>query len=180
MIYDVDIKQLSLMALFDLKGTQSALAEWCGEVLPAFPEQAMRMTFKDQRELMFVGPEHYLLRAPLDQPRGSEKNDGDATGVQFALYEDDALKAIARMDKADKHIAQVRFVAVEENSRGKGYGKLIMEATEKAAKERGDIEMVLQARDYAVDFYLQLNYQMVEKSHLLFGVLQHYKMNKTL
>ena len=67
MSYDVDIKQLSLMALFDLKGTQSALAEWCGEVLPAFPEQAMRMTFKDQRELMFVGPEHYLLRAPLDQ-----------------------------------------------------------------------------------------------------------------
>ncbi|MFK7783719.1 MAG: GNAT family N-acetyltransferase [Crocinitomicaceae bacterium] len=120
-----------------------------------------------------------ILRAPLDQPRGSEKNDGDASGVHFALYENDVLKAIARMDKADS-TTQVRFVAVEEKSRGKGYGKLIMEATEKAAKERGDIEMVLHARDYAVDFYLKLNYQMIEKSHLLFGVLQHYKMSKTL
>lgn len=121
-----------------------------------------------------------ILRAPLDQPRGSEKNDGDSTGVHFALYENTVLKAIARLDQADDSIAQVRFVAVEENVRGKGYGKAIMIATEEAAKDRGDTEMILQARDYAVDFYLKLNYQLIEKSHLLFGVLQHYKMNKPL
>ena len=121
-----------------------------------------------------------ILRAPLNQPRGSEKNDGDSTGIHFALYENDLVKAIARLDKADNHLAQVRFVAVEDNSQGKGFGRLIMEATEKAAKERGDTEMILQARDYAVDFYLKLNYEVVEKSHLLFGVLQHFKMKKAL
>jgi predicted GNAT family N-acyltransferase len=121
-----------------------------------------------------------ILRAPLDQPRGSEKNDGDATGVHFALYENDVLKAIARMDRADKYSAQVRFVAVEENSQGKGFGRLIMEATEHAAKERGDTKMILQARDYAVDFYLRLNYEVVEKSHVLFGVLQHFLMKKSI
>ena len=121
-----------------------------------------------------------ILRAPLDKPRGSEKNDEDLTGVHFALYENNILKAIARLDRADDSIAQVRFVAVEENVRGKGYGKAIMIATEKAAKDRGDVEMILQARDYAVDFYLKLDYELVEKSHLLFGILQHYKMNKPL
>jgi predicted GNAT family N-acyltransferase len=121
-----------------------------------------------------------ILRAPLDQPRGSEKNEGDSTGIHFALYEDDVLKAIARLDQAEINVAQVRFVAVEENSQGKGYGKTIMIATEEAAKDRGDELMVLHARDYAVDFYLKLEYQLAEKSHLLFGVLQHFFMRKEL
>ena len=28
-----------------------------------------------------------VLRQPLNQPRGSEKNDGDEDGIHFALYE---------------------------------------------------------------------------------------------
>lgn len=121
-----------------------------------------------------------ILRAPLDQPRGSEKNEGDETGVHFALYENQKLMAIARMDRSSEYQAQVRFVAVEDHLQGKGYGRLIMEATEEAARERGDTEMILHARDYAVDFYLKLGYELVEKSHLLYGKLQHFKMTKTL
>ncbi|NVK63687.1 MAG: GNAT family N-acetyltransferase [Flavobacteriales bacterium] len=121
-----------------------------------------------------------ILRAPLNQPLGSEKNDGDATGVHFALYEDGILRAIARLDKAEPRLAQVRFVAVDDNLQGRGYGRMIMQATEEAAKQRGDTEMILQARDYAVDFYLKLGYTLIEKSHLLFGVLQHFKMSKRL
>jgi predicted GNAT family N-acyltransferase len=119
-----------------------------------------------------------ILRAPLDKPRGSERNEMDATGIHFALYDGDSLKAIARLDQASIGIAQVRFVAVENHSRGKGYGRKIMEATEEAAISRGDTKMILQARDYSVDFYLKLNYGVLEKSHLLFGVLQHYLMEK--
>ncbi len=121
-----------------------------------------------------------ILRAPLNQPLGSEKNDGDATGVHFALYEDGILRAIARLDRAEPGLAQVRFVAVDDNLQGRGYGRMIMQATEEAAKQRGDTEMILQARDYAVDFYLKLGYTLIEKSHLLFGVLQHFKMSKRL
>jgi len=121
-----------------------------------------------------------ILRAPLNQPRGSEKNDGDTTGVHFALYEEGQLMAIARLDQAESGVSQVRFVAVEANSQGKGFGKSIMEATEKAAKNRGDSLMTLHARDYAVDFYRKLNYELVEKSHNLFGVLQHFFMRKYL
>lgn len=121
-----------------------------------------------------------VLRAPLNQPIGSEQNEGDSTGIHFALYEAGNLKAIARLDRADLKTAQVRFVAVENNLQGKGYGKAIMLATEKAAKDRGDTKMILQARDYAVDFYLRLDYQMIKKSHLLFNVLQHFLMEKEL
>jgi GNAT superfamily N-acetyltransferase len=120
-----------------------------------------------------------VLREPLDQPRGSEKNEGDETGEHFALFEDNVIKAIARLDHSGDRIGQVRFVAVDQALQGKGFGRLIMEATEKRSVERGDHTMILHARDYAVDFYLKLGYTLIEPSHKLFGVLQHYLMEKT-
>lgn len=121
-----------------------------------------------------------ILRKPLDQPLGSEKNEGDLTGMHFALYDNDILKAIARLDETDEKTAQVRFVAVETNSQGKGFGKMIMEATEKKAKSDGKIKMILHARDYAVDFYLKQDYKLIKGSYKLFDVLQHYLMEKEL
>lgn len=121
-----------------------------------------------------------VLREPLGQPRGSERNEGDETGVHFALYQDNILKAIARLDQSGDKTAQVRFVAVETDQQGSGYGRMIMEATEIEAKKRGDTRMILHARDYAVDFYLKLGYTLIEPSHKLFGILQHYLMEREL
>ncbi len=121
-----------------------------------------------------------ILREPLNQPRGSEKNDGDADGIHFALYENNVLLAIARLDNADTPVAQVRFVAVEANQQGKGWGKQIMLATEALSREKGVEKIILHARDYAVDFYLNLNYKLIEPSYKLFDILQHFLMEKEL
>jgi predicted GNAT family N-acyltransferase len=121
-----------------------------------------------------------VLREPLNQPLGSERNDGDTSGIHFTLYDDSVIKAIARLDQVNDHISQVRFVAVEINSQGKGYGREIMDATEHKSKELGNKQMILHARDYAVDFYLKLNYKLIEPSYKLFDVLQHYLMEKEL
>jgi len=119
-----------------------------------------------------------VLRKPLNQPLGSERNDGDLTGVHFALYENGMLRAIARLDKTDETTAQTRFVAVDTVAQGKGFGKLIMEAVESKSIARGDKKMILHARDYALQFYLRLGYTEIEKSYKLFDVLQHYLMEK--
>lgn len=121
-----------------------------------------------------------VLREPLNQPRGSERNEGDATGQHFALYDQKRLVAIARLDESDPLTAQVRFVAVDTALQGKGYGLKIMQAVEEAARLSGHKQMILHARDYAVDFYLRQGYRLLEKSHLLYGVLQHYLMDKQL
>lgn len=121
-----------------------------------------------------------ILRKPLDQPLGSEKNEGDLTGVHFALYDEGVLQAIARLDETDDKTAQVRFVAVETNSQGKGYGREIMEATERKAKSDGKTKMILHARDYAVDFYLKQDYTLIGPCYKLFDVLQHFLMEKEL
>lgn len=119
-----------------------------------------------------------ILREPLGQPRGSERNDLDEIGVHLALYENEVLMAIARLDQAESNVAQVRFVAVSDEARGKGYGRKIMEACEVFSHERGDIKMILQAREKALEFYKRMDYRLIEKTHLLFGQVQHYKMEK--
>ncbi len=132
----------------------------------------------DEEWDMYYDLRYRILREPLDQPRGSERNELDAIGVHFALFENDRICAIARLDQADEITGQVRFVAVDDIYRGKGYGRLIMDACENASQERGDLKMMLQARDYAVDFYEHIGYTLKEETHLLFGVLQHFKMEK--
>lgn len=138
----------------------------------------IRTPLTDQEWETYYQLRYDVLRAPLNQPPGSERNEGDATGIHFALYEDGTLRAIARLDQAEPNVAQVRFVAVNSNCQGKGFGKQIMKAVEETSIARGDFKMILHARDYAVEFYKAQNYVVVEKSYKLFDVLQHYLMEK--
>jgi len=120
-----------------------------------------------------------VLREPWQQPRGSEKNVGDATRIHQVLFEYDSIKAIARLDISGVDEGQVRFVAVETNAQGKGFGRRIMKEAESISISRGDTQMILHAREVAVGFYINQGYQLVEKSHLLFDKIQHYLMQKT-
>ena len=120
-----------------------------------------------------------VLREPLGQPIGSERNDGDLSGQHFALYEEKHLRAIARLDSMGDTTAQVRFVAVSAVAQGRGFGKMIMEAVEHKSIKDGKTKMLLHARDYAVPFYLSIDYKIIEKSYKLFGTLQHYLMEKS-
>jgi predicted GNAT family N-acyltransferase len=121
-----------------------------------------------------------ILREPLQQPRGSERNEGDATGQHFALYSHGMLQAIARLDQVDENASQVRFVAVESHLQGNGIGQQLMQAVETACAEQKVGKLVLHARDYAVNFYEKLGYTLIGPSYKLFDVLQHYLMEKKM
>ncbi|MCV6591321.1 MAG: sarcosine oxidase subunit gamma [Silicimonas sp.] len=66
MAYDVEILRLSPFALFDLKGAAEALEDWAPELsgLPGDPNALAR-----NGEVLHchVGPQHWLLRAPLEE-----------------------------------------------------------------------------------------------------------------
>ena len=120
-----------------------------------------------------------ILREPLGQPEGSERNEGDLDGIHIALFENNQIAAIARLDKADEgYTGQVRFVAVGNKYQGNGYGREIMDHAEIISKNRGDLKMVLQARENSVDFYISLGYRLIKKTHLLFDQVQHFLMVK--
>jgi N-acetylglutamate synthase-like GNAT family acetyltransferase len=79
--------------------------------------------------------------------------------------EDDSAFHLLLMDAAGKALAcgrlhltapgeaQLRYMAVDEHARGCGYGGRILEALEAEARGRSAPEIVLNARDNAVEFY---------------------------
>lgn len=121
-----------------------------------------------------------ILRKPLGQPMSEVKTAEDDTATHFALYEENKLKAIARLDLKENSGAQVRFVAVDTELQGKGFGKKLMLGIEEYCKQQGIEKIELQARENAVQFYLSLDYKLIEKTNLLFGLVQHYLMTKEI
>ena len=122
-----------------------------------------------------------VLREPWNQPHGSEVLQDEATAIHvMAVNKDEKVLGVARMHESEARQGQVRCVAVATDQQGKGVGKLIMSYLEMVATEKAWREMVLEARENAVPFYESLGYSIIEKSYLLFGEIQHYRMKKAL
>lgn len=122
-----------------------------------------------------------ILREPWGQSKESS-SDGNEDTSYNAFIEDEKGNAIAcgRLQTNDVNTGQIRYMAVANGMQGKGLGKLILKALEQKAKELGLKKIELQARENALEFYKANNYNLKEKTHLLFGVVQHYLMEKQL
>lgn len=122
-----------------------------------------------------------VLRAPWGQAKGSEQTADEAQHEHFAFFDDtNQIIGVGRLDQTAPHVGQVRFMAVATDQQGKGIGKAVMDEIEAVCKANGYLQIILHARAVALPFYQKLGYQMVEPSHLLFGEIQHYLMQKTL
>ncbi len=64
MPYDVTIERQPTFALFDLKGAKKVVEKWADLELPETPN---RFFENNGALLCHIGPDHWLLRAPLDQ-----------------------------------------------------------------------------------------------------------------
>jgi predicted GNAT family N-acyltransferase len=122
-----------------------------------------------------------ILREPWQQPRGSEKDDLEDTSHHVMIC-DDAGQAIAvgRLHAATDSQGQIRYMAVASMHQGKGVGSMLLNALENIAREKKFGSILLHARESAVPFYLHHNYTQLEKSHVLYDSIQHFKMIKYL
>ncbi|GEO05300.1 hypothetical protein AAE02nite_29640 [Adhaeribacter aerolatus] len=122
-----------------------------------------------------------VLRAPWQQPRGSEIAPDDATATHaLMLNEADDPIGVCRLHLPTPAEAQIRFMAIHPQYQGQGLGKKILTYVEEKAREQGAQYITLQAREQAVPFYQRAGYRVVAKTHLLFGEIQHYQMRKDL
>ncbi|HXB41563.1 MAG TPA: GNAT family N-acetyltransferase [Bacteroidia bacterium] len=123
---------------------------------------------------------HEVLRKPWNQPLGSERDTDEKTSVHAFIKENNKALAVARLQFLDKNTSQVRYMAVDPNQQGRGLGKMVLEYLEKKSAEAGRKKVVLHARENALKFYERCGYTIVEKSHLLWGKIQHWLMEKEL
>ncbi|MFD1188033.1 GNAT family N-acetyltransferase [Pontibacter rugosus] len=124
---------------------------------------------------------YQTLREPWGAPEGSERADDDATAIH-AMLVDEAGEAVGvcRLHLNTPQEAQLRFMGVRADQQGKQLGNKLLLYLEDRARQLGAKTVTLQARENAVNFYRRNGYEILEKTYILFGTIQHYRMAKQL
>ena len=121
-----------------------------------------------------------ILRKPWDQPKGSEKDDLEDESIHLMACQSGIVCGVARAHFNSPGEAQIRYMAVDEPYRGKGVGSKLLAELEKRIEQKGGRQVTLNARKNAVCFYENHGYEIVAKSHTLYGCIEHFKMSKRL
>ena len=121
-----------------------------------------------------------VLRKPWNQPKGTETDDMENTAYTIIATENGITCATGRLQASGEHTGQIRYMAVSPKWQGKGLGKKVLLALEAKAVELGMKSIVLNARENAVNFYLQNGYHITGDAETLYGVIRHLRMEKKL
>lgn len=122
-----------------------------------------------------------ILRAPWNEPEGSEKDTQEDTSHHVMVCDDAGVViGVGRLQLNSAVEAQIRYMAVEPNAERQGVGRSIVDALEKTARDNQRKLIALDAREPAVGFYEKLGYRVTGKSYLLFGCIQHFRMEKLI
>ncbi len=124
-----------------------------------------------------------VLRAPWNQPQGSEKDDIEFLNTSFhamALNNNSEIIGVARIHLLDSNVAQIRYMAVSDAWQGKGVGIELINYLEHIAKTKDIKKIILQARENALPFYHKQNYKVKEKTFIMYSKIQHFLMEKEI
>lgn len=122
-----------------------------------------------------------ILRAPWQQPRGTERDEYENVAVHAAAIDSQGnMLGVARLHQTDKTTAQIRYMAVEEIAQNQGVGRALLHYLEKQARTSGIHTIKLNAREMCVGFYIKQGYIITGPGHLLYGKIKHQQMQKRL
>lgn len=122
-----------------------------------------------------------VLRAPWQQPQGSEKDELELSAVHRMIIDEQGnVLAVGRLHIDQNWCGHIRYMATASDAQGNGYGKAVIDALEAEASQRGVKKICLNARELAVAFYEKLGYQVTGSAHVLYDEIQHFSMEKSL
>ncbi|MGH8093439.1 MAG: GNAT family N-acetyltransferase [Chthoniobacterales bacterium] len=122
-----------------------------------------------------------VLREPWQQPRGSEKDDRESESEHLMIVgADRQVLAVGRLHLNSPSEAQVRFMAVAPEARGRGLGGEILRELERRARAAGASSIVLNAREDAQRFYQKHGFVVTGPAPTIFSAVKHVRMRKDL
>jgi len=122
-----------------------------------------------------------LLRESWQQEPGSEQDELEVQAIHRMLIdENETVLGVARLHFTEQYQAQIRYMAISHSEQGQGLGKKLLAELEFQAMLRGAQVIVLNAREQAIQFYQKSGYQLGDISHVLYGEVKHFFMEKTL
>ena len=121
-----------------------------------------------------------VLRKPLGMSKDSLADSiEDESFHLMGIDEEKNVIASGRVHFNSKNEAQIRYMAVDENFKRKGVGTEIVKELENYAISKGIVNMILNARENAISFYLSLGYEEVGPYQSDTGI-PHKTMKKNL
>ena len=101
-----------------------------------------------------------MLRKPLGMSKETLKDElEDESHHLIAVDEQKEVIGGGRLHFNNNREGQIRYMAVNNTIRRKGLGSAIVSELEAIAREKGIQEMVLNARENAISFYLSMGYK---------------------
>ena len=121
-----------------------------------------------------------VLRQPLGQPKGTEKDDYEPISYHFMAVDDETgeVVGVVKLYEKSPGEGQLSHMAVAENRQGQGIGRIMVEAVEAKAREIGLKTVGMTARENVVGFYEKCGYRIMELSYVLHGRVQLWWMEK--
>ncbi|MCO5233936.1 MAG: GNAT family N-acetyltransferase [Chitinophagales bacterium] len=99
--------------------------------------------------------------------------------VHIVAVEEGEVLGVVILKELDSSTVKMRQLAVKEKDRGQGIGSELVAFFEEYALENGYTQIELHARERAVRFYTQLDYERIGEVFKEV-TLNHYKMVKNL
>ena len=108
-----------------------------------------------------------------------EKDDLENESIHRVVKIDNQIIGVGRLHFVDDNNAQIRYMAVEDNFRASGVGKLIVDEFIKISENRNTKKIILYSRESVIDFYKKLGFDIVREAHKLKNI-QHFLMEKVI
>ena len=122
-----------------------------------------------------------ILRSNFSNDIDSAKDELEDKSYHVAVIRsNENIIGVGRLHDVDEQTSQIRYMAVGEDFRNHSFGTKILLNLMEYAKNNGKKYIILHARENAVKFYKNNGFELLEKSHLLFGKIQHYLMKISL
>ena len=118
-----------------------------------------------------------ILRKPLGENIESIKDKFEEDSFHLiAITKDKKIVGVGRLHYTNIRSCQIRYMAVDDEYRGKRIGQNILSKLIKEGLKNKVEKIFLHSRREAVDFYRKNRFKLIKKSHLLFNKIQHYYM----
>ena len=122
-----------------------------------------------------------ILRAPWQQPRGSERDEWESQAHHVMVCDDgQKVAGVGRIHLTTDRQAQIRYMAVAQAYRNQGIGTQILNHLESWAAQQGVRTLFLHARSTASAFYQARGYRILGPGPTLYDQIHHVKMEKPL
>jgi predicted GNAT family N-acyltransferase len=121
-----------------------------------------------------------VLRKPIGLEFTEEQLEAEWSDIHLACYNGNAeMMGSLILTVNDDNTLKMRQVAVAEHCQRHGVGRCLVEAAEAYAKHNKHPKIVLNARELAIPFYLELDYELIGEPFIEVGI-PHNKMHKLL